>query len=54
MKVFMALLIKAGTWGIMRYLRGLSKTLFNGQTPEDIVEIYARKRSVTTSPMPRL
>jgi hypothetical protein len=38
----------------MRYLRGLSKQLFNGQTPEDIVETYARKKSVTTSPMPRL
>jgi hypothetical protein len=49
MKVFMALLIKAGTWAIMRYLRGLSKQLFNGQVAEDIVDRYARKRSVTTT-----
>jgi hypothetical protein len=54
MKVFMALLIKAGTWAIMRYLRGLSKNLFNGRTPEDIIDKYARKKSVTASPMPRL
>jgi hypothetical protein len=54
MKIFMALLIKAGTWGIMRYLRGLCKTLFNGQTPEDIVDRYARKKSITASPMSRL
>jgi hypothetical protein len=38
----------------MRYLRGLCKTLFNGQTPDDIVDRYARKKSVTASPMPRL
>ena len=49
MKIFMALLIKAGTWAIMRYLRGLSKQLFNGQVAEDIVDRYARKRSVTTA-----
>ena len=47
MKIFMAALIKAGTWAIMRYLRGLSKDLFNGQVPEDIVERYSRKRSVS-------
>jgi radical SAM superfamily enzyme YgiQ (UPF0313 family) len=49
MKLFMAGLIKAGTWAIMRYLRGLSKELFKGQVPEEIVERYARKKSVTTS-----
>jgi hypothetical protein len=54
MKVFMAALIKAGTWAIMRYLRGLSKELFNGQVPEDIVARYSGKRSVTTTPPPRL
>lgn len=47
MKVFMYGLIKAGTWAIMRYLRGLCKDLFNGKLPEDIVEKYARSRSVT-------
>ena len=47
MKLFMAALIKAGTWAIMRYLRGLSKDLFNGQIPEDIVDRHARKRSAT-------
>ena len=51
MKVFMAVLIKAGTWAIMRVLRGLSKDLFNGQIPEDIVERHARKRSAT-APVP--
>jgi radical SAM superfamily enzyme YgiQ (UPF0313 family) len=54
MKIFMACLIKAGTWAVMRYLKGLSKELFNGQLPEDIVERYSRKRSVTKSPPPRL
>src|SRR5688572_17574078 len=54
MKVFMAALIKAGTWAIMRYLRGLSKELFNGQLPEDIVARYSGKRSVTVTPPPRL
>jgi hypothetical protein len=54
MKIFMAGLIKAGTWAIMRYLRGLSKELFNGRVPEDIVERYSRKRSVTASLPPRL
>jgi hypothetical protein len=54
MKVFMAALIKAGTWAIMRYLRGLSKELFNGQVPEDIVDRYSRKRSVTATMPPRL
>jgi hypothetical protein len=49
MKLFMAGLIKAGTWAIMRYLRGLSKELFKGQVPEEIVERYAKKKSVTTS-----
>jgi hypothetical protein len=51
MKLFMAALIKAGTWAIMRYLRGLSKDLFNGQIPEDIVDRHARKRSAT-APVP--
>ena len=49
MKLFMAILIKAGTWAIMRYLRGLAKQLFNGQVPEDVVERYSRNRSVTAS-----
>src|SRR5919202_443614 len=49
MKVFMAALIKAGTWAIMRYLRGLSKELFNGRIPEDIVARYSGKRSVTAT-----
>lgn len=49
MKVFMAALIKAGTWAIMRYLRGLCKSLFHGQYPDDIVSRYARKRSVTAA-----
>ena len=47
MKVFMYGLLKAGTWAIMRYLRGLCKDLFNGRLPEDIVEKYARSRSVS-------
>jgi hypothetical protein len=51
MKVFMALLIKAGTWAIMRYLRGLSKGLFDGKPAEDIVAKYVKPRSVT-APMP--
>jgi radical SAM superfamily enzyme YgiQ (UPF0313 family) len=51
MKVFMALLIKAGTWAIMRYLRGLSKGLFDGKPAEDIVSKYVKPRSVT-APMP--
>jgi hypothetical protein len=38
----------------MRYLKGLSKELFNGQLPEDIVERYSRERSVTKSPPPQL
>jgi hypothetical protein len=54
MKIFMACLIKAGTWAVMRYLKGLSKELFNGQLPEDIVERYSRERSVTKSPPPQL
>jgi hypothetical protein len=54
MKVFMAALIKSGTWAIMRYLRGLSKELFNGQVPEDIVERYSRKQSVTATMPSRL
>ena len=49
MKLFMAILIKAGTWAIMRYLRGLAKQLFNGQVPEDVVERYSGNRSVTAS-----
>jgi radical SAM superfamily enzyme YgiQ (UPF0313 family) len=54
MKVFMAALIKAGTWAIMKYLRGLSKDLFNGQLPEDIIARYSGKRSVTATAPPRL
>jgi hypothetical protein len=54
MKIFMACLIKAGTWAVMRYLKGLSKELFNGQLPEDIVERYSRERSVTKTPPPQL
>jgi hypothetical protein len=49
MKLFMAGLIRAGTWAIMRYFRGLSKDLFNGRLPEDIVDHYSRRRSVTAS-----
>src|SRR5918911_1370252 len=49
MKLFMAGLIRAGTWAIMRYFRGLSKELFNGSLPEDIVDRYSRKKSVTAS-----
>ena len=41
MKVFMTMLIKAGTWAIMRYLRGICKELF-GRTPDDIIEKYAK------------
>jgi hypothetical protein len=47
MKVFMYGIIKAGTWAIMRYLRGLCKDLFNGRMPDEIVEKYARSRSVS-------
>jgi len=46
MKLVMYGMIKAGTWAIMRYLRGLSKDLFNGKLPEDIMEKYTRSRSV--------
>ena len=49
MKVFMAALIKSGTWAIMRYLRGLSKELFSGQVPEDIVERYSRRQAATAA-----
>jgi len=47
MKVFMYGILRAGTWAIMRYLRGLCKDLFNGRTPEEIMDKYARSRSVT-------
>jgi hypothetical protein len=47
MKVFMYGIIKVGTWAIMRYLRGLCKELFNGRMPEEIIEKWARSRSVT-------
>jgi radical SAM superfamily enzyme YgiQ (UPF0313 family) len=50
MKIFMAILIKAGTWAIMRYLRGLAKQLFNGRIPEEVVDRYSRSRSVTAAP----
>jgi len=46
MKIFMYGLIKAGTWAIMRFLRGLSKDLFNGRMPDEIMDKYARSRSV--------
>ncbi|RNJ71965.1 MAG: radical SAM protein [Thaumarchaeota archaeon S14] len=47
MKVFMYGLIKAGTWAILRYLRGLCKNLFNGRTPDEVIESHARSRSVS-------
>ncbi|WP_185736661.1 MULTISPECIES: B12-binding domain-containing radical SAM protein [unclassified Nitrosopumilus] len=47
MKVFMYGILKAGTWAIMRYLRGLCKDLFNGRTPDEIIDKYARSRSVS-------
>ncbi len=47
MKVFMYGILKAGTWAIMRYLRGLCKDLFNGRTPDEIMDKYAR--SITVS-----
>jgi hypothetical protein len=50
----MATLIKAGTWAIMRYLRGLSKNLFSGRPPEEIVSKYSRRKSVTASLPPKL
>jgi hypothetical protein len=54
MKLFMAGLIRAGTWAIIRYFRGLSKDLFNGRLPEDIVDHYSTRRSVTASLPPKL
>ncbi len=51
MKVFMYGILRAGTWAIMRYLRGLCKDLFNGRTPEEIMDKYARSRSVTAPRM---
>ena len=47
MKVFMYGILKAGTWAIMRYLRGLCKDLFNGRTPDEIMDKYARSLSVS-------
>ena len=47
MKVFMYGIIKAGTWAIMRYLRGLCKDLFNGRTPDEIIAKYSKSRSVS-------
>jgi len=47
MKIFMYGILKAGTWAIMRYLRGLCKDLFNGRTPDEIMDKYARSVSVT-------
>ena len=47
MKVFMYGIIKAGSWAIMRYLRGLCKDLFNGRMPDEIVEKYARSLSAS-------
>ena len=47
MKIFMYGILKAGTWAIMRYLRGLCKDLFNGRTPDEIIEKYSRSRSVS-------
>jgi len=40
-------MIKAETSAIMRYLRGLCKDLFNGRMPDEIIDKYARSRSVT-------
>ena len=51
MKVFMYGIIKAGTWAIMRYLRGLCKDLFNGRTPNEIIEKYSKSRSVSAPRM---
>ena len=51
MKIFMYGILKAGTWAIMRYLRGLCKDLFNGRTPEEIIEKYSRSRSVSSQKM---
>ena len=51
MKIFMYGILKAGTWAIMRYLRGLCKDLFNGRTPEEIIEKYSRSRSVSAPKM---
>ena len=47
MKVFMYGILRVGTRAILRYLRGLCKDLFNGRTPEEIMDKYARSRSVT-------
>ena len=47
MKLIMYGMIKAGTWAIMRYLKGLCKELFNGKLPDEIMEQYSRSRSVT-------
>ena len=47
MKVCMYGILKAGTWAIMRYLRGLCKDLFNGRTPDQIIDKYARTKSVS-------
>jgi len=47
MKLIMYGMIKAGTWAIMRYLRGLCKELFNGRLPDEIIAHYSRSRSVT-------
>ena len=33
--------------GIMRYLTGLCKDLFNGKTPDQIIDKYARTKSVS-------
>jgi len=51
MKVFMYGILRAGTWAIMRYLRGLCKDLFNGRTPDQIMDKYARSRSVSAPKM---
>ena len=51
MKIFMYGILKAGTWAIMRYLRGLCKDLFNGRTPDEIIEKYSRSRSVSSQKM---
>ncbi len=54
MKIFMAMLIKAGTWAIMKYLRGLSKGFFDGKLAEDVVAKYVKNRSVTAPLPPKL
>jgi len=48
MKIYMPMLIKAGTWAIMRYLKGLCRELF-GQLPEDIITRYTTTNRMAVS-----